>query len=65
VKAAEIEGRIVDLIKDQPMKTGEIAKLTASGKSSTSGQLRRLRERGLVQVGGDGGWTATEARMTP
>jgi hypothetical protein len=41
-------------------KTSEIAKLTASGE-----RLRRLRERGLVQVGGDGGWTATEARMTP
>jgi hypothetical protein len=61
-KAAEIEGRIVAALTDQPgLRTAQIARATEANVSSTSERLRRLREKGLVQGRGDSGWTATVA----
>jgi hypothetical protein len=60
-KAAEIEAKIVALVRERPMGTAEIAKMTASNVSSTSERLRRLRARGMVAGGRGEGWRVTQA----
>jgi hypothetical protein len=58
-KAAVIEGQIVALLKERPMGRGEIAKATQGKASSTQMRLTRLLEKGLVQRGERGLWSAS------
>ena len=59
VKAAEVDQRVIALIRDHPgMKTGALAKETGSRMSTMAERLRRLKARGEVHGGGDGGWPA-------
>jgi hypothetical protein len=59
LKAAEPEGRILELLKAGPLRAAEIAAAMAAKQSTTSERLRRLRQRGLIDLaggvlGGDG-----------
>jgi DNA-binding transcriptional ArsR family regulator len=58
-KAAEAEEKIIALLRERPMKAVEITAATESRQSTTSERLRRLRQRGLVTLGGGGAWAAT------
>jgi hypothetical protein len=63
-KAAVVEGQIVALLKERPMSRGEIAKATQGKASSTQMRLNRLLEKGLVQHGERGLWSATSTPPT-
>jgi hypothetical protein len=57
--AAEAEGAIVELLKEQPsLGTSAIAKALGAKVVTTQDRLRRLKKRGAVQGGGGDGWTA-------
>ena len=58
LKAAEPEGRILELLRQRPMKMGEIVAAMGAKQSTTSERMRRLRQRGLVDLAG-GAWSAT------
>ena len=55
--AAQAEARILELIRDQPLKTSQIASATNSKLNTVGERLKRLRDKGLA-VSGDGGWQA-------
>ena len=58
-KAAEAEAKILELVRDRPMPTGEIAKATASKVNTTGERLKRLKAKGLVvRDSANGGWAA-------
>lgn len=56
--AAAEEQKIVALIRERPMRTGEIAKAMAAAGSTTIQRLRRLKEQHRVTGGGEDGWSA-------
>jgi hypothetical protein len=58
LKAAEPEGRILELLKQGPMRASAIAAALEARQSTTSERLRRLRQRGLVALAG-GAWAST------
>ncbi len=58
LKAAEVEARILELLKARPMRMAEIAVETEAKQSTTSERLKRMRERGLVALA-DGAWAIT------
>jgi hypothetical protein len=56
--AKEAEEKILGLLRERPMKMGEITAAMAAKQSTTSERLRRLRQRGEVTLDG-GAWAAT------
>jgi hypothetical protein len=59
LQLAQIDEKIIGLLKDRPgMKVGELAKATSSKTSTTSERLRRIRARHLVAPVDGGGWSA-------
>jgi DNA invertase Pin-like site-specific DNA recombinase len=63
--AAEAEAQIVALLKDRPgLKTSEIVKATGAKGSTVSERLRRLKEKGEVEGGGQDGWVTATAQAT-
>jgi hypothetical protein len=57
-KAAEAEETIRTLLRERPMRMGEITAAMAAKQSTTSERLRRLRQRGQVTLDG-GAWAAS------
>ncbi len=59
IKAAEIEASIVALLRTTPgMRTAAVAKATGARTSTTVERLKRMKDKGLAQGGGDAGWSA-------
>jgi hypothetical protein len=56
--AAQAEARILELIRDQPLKTSEIAKATGAKVNTVTERMKRLRDKGMA-VSGDSGWRAS------
>jgi DNA-binding IclR family transcriptional regulator len=63
-QAAEMDRRVLGLLKDQPMTSGQIAKATASKVSTTSERMRRLERRGLVRRDDDGAWLSQSTQTS-
>jgi hypothetical protein len=56
--AAEAEARILELIREQPLKTSEIAKATGAKVNTVTERMKRLRDKGMA-TSGDSGWRAS------
>jgi DNA invertase Pin-like site-specific DNA recombinase len=54
----QAEARILELLKERPMRTAEIATATGSGSTTVIQRLNRMKSRGEVQGGGNAGWQA-------
>jgi hypothetical protein len=50
--------RMLALLREKPMRTGDIARATSGKLSTTREWLRRLHKRGIVESAADG-WRAT------
>jgi hypothetical protein len=62
-KAAEIEERIMAMLKERPgMRVSDIAKATASKTSTTVERMKRLKDKGMAASDG-GAWTATQSPL--
>jgi DNA invertase Pin-like site-specific DNA recombinase len=55
------EARILELLKQGPMKTAEIAQATATGKSTVVQRLTRMKAKGQIAGGGNEGYRAASA----
>lgn len=56
--AAQAEAKILELIRDQPLRTAQIAKLTEAKVNTTIERLKRLRDKGMATSDG-GEWRAS------
>jgi DNA-binding IclR family transcriptional regulator len=57
--ARKADERLLDLLRDQPMKQAAIAKALDAAQSSTQARLQRLRAKGLVPRDEAGLWSTT------
>jgi DNA-binding Lrp family transcriptional regulator len=57
-QAAEMDRRALDLLRDGPMTSGQIAKAMASKISTASERMRRLEQRGLIGRDDGGQWSS-------
>jgi hypothetical protein len=53
-----VDERVLALLREQPMKSGDTARATRGKLSTTRKRLRRLHKRGLVELAPHG-WRAT------
>jgi DNA invertase Pin-like site-specific DNA recombinase len=54
--ARAAETRMIELLKERPMGPTEIAKATGANRATVADRLTRLRDKGLAEPCGDGGW---------
>jgi DNA-binding IclR family transcriptional regulator len=58
-EAREQDGRVLNLLKDQPMRQVDLARAMDAGQSTVQARLTRLQKQGAV-VRDDGGlWSLT------
>jgi hypothetical protein len=61
VAARAAEAAIIERLRERPMGTAELARVTGSPVVTVQDRLRRLRARGAISGGGSSGWVATPA----
>jgi DNA-binding IclR family transcriptional regulator len=49
-----VDERVLALLREKPMKAGDIARATRGKLSTTRERLRRLHKRGVVESAADG-----------
>jgi|SRR5580704_1822706 predicted transcriptional regulator len=59
VMAAQAEERILELIREKPLRMTEIATEMGAKQNTTSERLRRLKAKGLVAPAEGGAWAAS------
>jgi hypothetical protein len=61
-RSQEIDRQVLAMIRDQPMRTSDLARATTSKPSTTTQRMQRLMAKGVVQRGDGGAWSVSETR---
>jgi uncharacterized membrane protein len=62
-QAKDADETVLALLKAKSMKQSEIAQATEAAATTLQKRLARLRDRGLVERGGDGAWNAVNMTL--